>query len=389
MADQVIVFLRNSDVDLASAFLNSLNLPVVLFPRTSKDREQAIRSYLADHIFPNDGLIAKLKYEVNRVECLNKSQYDLYFNQHCPVENPDTFRCLNTRDRAIWLFVHSKDDFEDIERQLSYDTLSGQKTKSTRFDTAADKPIDFSMNLITTLENEVRNIFLGHDGSGKFINSFVPSENFNEETLSMQISRAPEVLETFEEDGSTIDETVRKITDVHFRYTRSNGLLMIATSRGGYKIRQQLSEAFAKLILQVDDLPSVSEVEKLELQQVLTFETPPLIPGQPDAEILLVEANVRTWSLSGHHFKVVANGGLNDTALKRITNGDLSSLVILSLVFRISNYRPEGASKPCKLRVELHQDGSVHCNSLKAEQERLMLLLPKMYGLSPSVKANA
>ena len=90
------------------------------------------------------------------------------------------------------------------------------------------------------------------------------------------------------------------------------------------------------------------------------------------------------WGFSGHHFRISCNGGVDSEALKRISAGDVSNLNVLSLVFRISNYLPEGSSKPCTLRVELHKDGSVNCSALKAEQERLMRILPDMYGLRPN-----
>ena len=171
MASQLGTFLRNADAELIKLFLCQFDLPNIVLPAKNSARSKTINDYLAAHVVANDGLAAKLNYEVSRIENLNKGQFDRYFNKHVPIDEPEAFRSLNSRDRSLWLYLNDADAFEDIERQLSYDTLSGQKTKATRFETASEKTPEFTAQVVSNLETQVRDIFLDHDGSGKFVNS--------------------------------------------------------------------------------------------------------------------------------------------------------------------------------------------------------------------------
>ncbi len=376
MSNDVSTFLRNANKKLVSEFLEKINAPQLNLPVKKHEKSEAVANYLGVLLQSNDSLIAKLKYEVSRINALKNPAYDLYFAQK-NLKHPE----LDGRDRAIWFYVNHIEDFENIERRVSYDRLVGSKNQSTLFLTEKLKTPDYSPENTAALEKIIQQIYLLHDGSGKFVVSHVPIENFNEETLSILISQSPVVLANFSEAGEAKEDAFRKITDIHFRYNKENGRLQISSTRGGYKIRQELANEFAKLILSVETSPSVDETEKLRLEKVLTIEEPALFPDQPDAEVKLVAATIQIDDLTGHLFRVQANAGIKKDALQRLAGESGAQLSVISAEFYITDYRPQGASKNCKLRVELSKDGSVKCKSLKSEQERLLKALITVYGL--------
>ncbi|MFC7290411.1 hypothetical protein [Hirschia litorea] len=377
MSKEIGTFLRNANQDLVANFIKKIGAPPLVLPSSQKAKTGAVASYLGKLLQTNDGKVASLKYEISRVNALKNAANDRYFalkNRNHPE--------LDSRDRAIWFYVNHIEDFENIERRVSYDILMGSKNQATLFVTEKQKIPDYSSQKIAVLEKIIQQIYLIHDGSGKFVISHIPLENFNEETLSVQISQSPVVLPNFNETGEAQEDAFRKIGDIHFRYNAENGGLQISSTRGGYKVRQELANEFAKLILDVKTSPSVDETERLNLKKVLALEETPFLSDHPDAAIRLVSATIEIDDFPGHLFLIQNNAGLQQDALNRLAGKKKSQLKVRCAGFYITDYLPQGASKKCNLRVELFQDGSVKCKSLKSEQERLLKALITSYSLN-------
>lgn len=387
MEEALGILLRNAEPKLVSGFLGKFSAPVFARPPKKKDRTKASSEYLAA-LAENDRLLATLKFEAGRVHDLSKSHLDRYFRTHLSEEARESIEPLNTRDRSLWAYLNEIESFEAIEDELSYDTLSGARDKKTKFETEENCEFTASPDALAAFEEKVRDIYSAHDGSGRFVNTTPPEENFDEATLSLRVSRPLSNEEHFDEQGETHDQSVRRVTDVHIRYQAETGELFVVTSRGGFKVRELLAGAFAELILGVDETPTVSKQEELKLETVLSVTEPPPITGQPDAEIKLVEVRVLHPLFYGHRFEIACNDGLRDDLFKSLFGEASDRVRVLSVKFRIENYLPEGATKQCTLAVTLNRDGSVSCPNHKAEQERLIRILPAVWGLTTNEGAT-
>lgn len=383
MQDPLGILLRNAEIQLIDGFLDQLQAPSIKLPIPKQKRKTIVAKYTSRLIERDDGLLAKLQFEAGRVQDLASARYDRYFQKFSVLVNEDSVENLTERDRALWYFLNDRDAFESIEREVSYEHLSGTKTKHTQFDTKKDVEPDFSAATIEKFETEVRKIYRLHDGSGKHATSHPPTAGSSEPDVflySLDISQPPSQLVYYGEDGAQHDDTIRKITWLHIRYERKTGALYVVSSRGGFDIRLQVSEQFAQIVLNVSEPPTVRKVDRLKLGALLRSDLSP-IPGQKDMTAKVVELALGNGRFPGAVVNVRNKEGIQPALLKTLFGNDAPANYLYSVKVRIEGFVPEGSAKASTIVATFDLDGSTSFDGNRNEQRLLRDTLPSLWGL--------
>ncbi len=382
MTPALAVLLRNAEHRLVQQFLVNTGAPSIDMPHPKRARTEPVAKYLLKQVEENDQLVARLDYDAGRVKALANPQFDRFFAAATTDEIEEEIADFDQRSKALWFFVHRPDDFEDIEREVSFEALSGTKDRHTKFETCANLDPDFAKAEVDALERQICYTYRVHDGSGKFVTSHPPdTDSAGGILFSIGISQPPSLLERFGEDGETADETVRKITWVHFRYEILSGALFVVTSRGGFRLRNEMAEAFGRFILKQSKPPSVARVDEVDLRPLLGFEELPAIPNQPDAKCLVTEVIVQSGRYPDTRLVLQNKAGIKRLVLDRLFGREMQLSTIYSVRVGIKDYLPEGAQKPCSFAAIFHRDGSTSFDGNRMEQRHLREQLPPLWGL--------
>lgn len=386
MAQSIGILLRNAMPDMVDRFLDANGLGKLELPAAKRARTEPINAFIGDLLSGDDDSFARLEYEAGRIEDIAKREFDWVFAKYLDVEAKAETEEFSQRDKAVWIYIHRPDDFAEIERHISFDHLSATKTKHTKFFTVADCRLSDNSAKMAEFEDCVKAIYKAHDGSGRYAVTHKPwtdqEGGRRHHIYSLDVSQPPTHLARFDDDGDTRTDLIRQITWLHIRYEPDRGQLFIACSRGGYPVRQQVSEHFARLLLDVHEPPTVSQAEAFELTPLLCPDalTPP--PGQAECALKLVRICVRHWAYPGTMMEFARKTGLEANFLERLFGDHAGSVVIEAATLRFENYRVAQTDELRSFTATFNRDGSTTFDGNKIDQRRLREDLPRLWKLA-------
>ena len=362
MSRTLPITLRNVDSGLLAAWLSTHNIPHDEVPVDKAERKKfAGDLYLS--LIDNATHYAGMAKDAERIDDLKSSNFDWLFADVIPDDiNPVYFE-YSDRDRVLWLLLNQAELLEAIERRASYAHYTSTKKRHSQFLTEPDVIVEPSDAQIGDFETDVKAIFGAHDGSGTYSvteQDMMPKlGGASLNMITVSLSRLPDSIEHFSEDGSLETESMRRVTDTHVAYELSTGTLYVAASRGGYPVHQSIAEAYASKILQVDTTPTVRKAERLNFEAFKKVDDLPLLADVNMESVELVEVELRNPTLGTTAVSVRNTDGLPEDALKKIFGAKANLTNILSVKVRLHFAADtEDGSTPRPRVVTFSADGS-------------------------------
>ncbi|MEQ3744986.1 MAG: hypothetical protein ABNH53_01955 [Henriciella sp.] len=386
MSQMLAVVLRNVRFDLLKAWLHERHINHNQAPSDAQtQREFAGKLYL--ELLDDSASYARLANDAKRIEALKDSRFDWLFARTLPQDLTMRIETFAGRDRALWLLLNEPELFERIERRASFTHYANAKTKHTRFETVANIAFNPTHQQRADFEAAIQSIFRKHDGSAKFAEIEVeelPTLNGRRSDLvTVRLSRLPNAIEHFSEDGDRRSDAMRQVTDVHIAYESETGSLFVASSRGGYPVRMEASEAFASILLGVTAKPTVLKGERFNLNRLPNAAELPLLADVHMKAIDLIELIIRHPSLENARMQLRDTEGLAADVMDTLF-GEFASLAdIESATIRVYFEAPEdGDTEPKPMNITLNADGSSNLRGDDPLELAMRDALPKLWGMS-------
>ncbi len=279
---------------------------------------------------------------------------------------------MNKRDRVLWLWIESREIFEELERQTIFNRLFAQRKKTTHYAVSAPTPATLDPKAIEALETEIRAAFSRHDGSGRFVTSYPEQAENGCASYAFSLSQVPQSREQYEDDGATSEEIFRGLIWGHFRYDIAKQALSLAVSQGGQSVRDELAYAFVQTCLELNEIPAIVKPDRIELRNLVLSNELPVIQGHAEAKTKVVEVRLFHPSLySGTVFTLRNNAGLAPSVLKRLFGESASDAQVLAVTTRISDLQVGDTGKSVTVSLILHADGGLSFGGVPVDREAL------------------
>ncbi len=383
MSKDLGFLLRNGAADLVSALLSRNGLEIDSPPADKKLRAKWAGALVFGLQEVADIRFAGLTEQARRIFGLSEARFDWMFVRTAGADERAEWLGLNSLDRSLWFFMSDLGTFEQIERRASYERLSGQRNKHSRFSVPPAVPVRKDPGIIDSFEKAVQKLYRRHDGSGLHAEtspdeSQTPDGNILQ-LVTVALSQLPSSQPEFTDKGELDTRAVQRVTEVQASYEPATGNLFVTTTRGGYSMRFEVAILFAQMVLGVDQAPEVAEADLFDLGAVLAVADLPDVPGFEFEELYLAEAEFCHPDRASTVVSLRDGDGI-DAALIEAFRSDSTPLRILSLTYRIL-CRPAGALKANWIRVKLNEDGST---SLKGDVKldyELREKIPELWGL--------
>jgi hypothetical protein len=375
--------LRNGAADLAALLLSRHHLNAEQPPSDKKLRSKWAGALLFGLQDTADARLAGLTEAARRISGLAESRFDWMFVSTARPAGDAVWLRLNNLDRSIWFFLTDLETFEKIERRASYERLSGQKNKHSRFCVPAEVPVRMNDHAIGEFETAVQKLYRQHDGSGLHADTSPDKSQTPDgnplHLITVALSQLPTAQPEFTEEGELDTRAVQRVTEVQASYEPATGNLFVTTTRGGYSMRFEIATEFAQIMLGLDRAPEVAEADQFDLGAVLAVADLPDVPGFEFEELHLAEAEFCHPDRASTVVSLRDGQGIDSALIETFGAGE-TPLRILSLTYRIL-CRPVGAQKAKWIRVKLNEDGSTSLKGDVKLDHELREKIPELWGL--------
>jgi hypothetical protein len=375
--------LRNGAAGLVTLLLSRHGLNTEQPPAEKKLRSKWAGGLLYGLQEAADARLAGLAEDARRISGLAEVRFDWMFVSTARPADDAVWLRLNTLDRSTWFFLNDLETFEKIERRASYERLSGQKNKHTRFCVPTEVSVHMSEATIGQFETAVQKLYRRHDGSGLHAET-LPDKSQTPDgnalhLISVALSQLPTAQPEFTDEGDLDTRAVQRVTEVQASYEPATGNLFVTTTRGGYPLRFEVATKFAQMMLGLDQAPELAEADQFNLGAVLDVADLPNVPGFEFEEMYLAEAEFCHPDRASTVVSLRDGGGIDAGLIETFRTGS-EPLRILSLTYRIL-CRPVGAQKAKWIRVKLNEDGSTSLKGDVKLDHELREKIPELWGL--------
>lgn len=394
MANAFLRLLKSADADLLETWLSSKSIVHNGVPSGKNARTEFASALLLEAIGASSDAYVNAVTEAGRIDTLSKGQYDWAFARHAGDLDELSSAELTGLNRSLWTALHHPNTFEQIERLVSYNHFANTRTKHTRFKTLSNVSPELESDAIAAFEAAVQSVYRTHDFSGRHAETEPERiQDYDGKSIfliTVTLSQTPKSVARFDDSGEARDDALLLATTLHASYEVNIGEMYITASRGGFPVREKVAEAFAELILGVDEAPAILKSEKLDLRPLLNVSKLAPLEDVPFDDLDLIEVSLTHPSLEGTSMVLRNPDGLPADFLETLfgERASLTALKSVSLRLHFDHGNSKRSGLPAQMTVTFNQDGSTNLRGGQPIEQILRDRAPHLWNLKGRPSAD-